>query len=285
MSKKKVLITDIDNTLFDWFDMWYLSFTTLIDDVQSATGIDRDTLLAQSKTIHQTHGTSEYLFLLDELPAAAAIPPEHLNTLKTKYYATRDAGLKLYPTVMETLEQLKLNGVRIIAFSESKKFYSAYRLAKLGLNAVVDHLYCPDNHVIPSELERTAMFDDSRIVTLPRGFKKPDPQILLRIAKQEGVSTQQCLYVGDSETKDIEMAQRAEMDYAWFKSGSDHLTTRVTEYNLLRKITHWNPEAVAKEEQALTPSASSNVTGIAATVSSPRPDRTIYTFDQILNFI
>jgi FMN phosphatase YigB (HAD superfamily) len=264
--------------------MWYLSFTTLIHDVHSATGVDKATLLAQSKVIHQKHGTSEYLFLLDELPAATTIPPEQREALRVKYYETREAGLVLYPTVKETLERLKNDCVKIIAFSESKKFYSAYRLAKLGLNVIVDHLYCPDDHAIPNDLEQAMMFDASRIATLPAEFKKPDPQILLRIAEREGVEVSECLYVGDSETKDIEMAQRAGMDYLWFKSGADHLTERIKEYDILREVTHWHPDAVAKERQTLTANGDTKSPRATFTASPILPDRTMRTYNEILKF-
>jgi phosphoglycolate phosphatase-like HAD superfamily hydrolase len=66
---KSVLITDLDNTLFDWFTIWYESFNALISKVSEISGIDRDTLIQEAKPIHQNHGTAEFAFILEELPS------------------------------------------------------------------------------------------------------------------------------------------------------------------------------------------------------------------------
>ena len=75
MDKKniKLIITDLDNTLYDWFVPWYKSFTVFINDVLEKTTISEDELLAEIKKIHQKHGTSEYTFdlLLKELTITA----------------------------------------------------------------------------------------------------------------------------------------------------------------------------------------------------------------------
>ena len=251
MLQKRLLITDIDNTLFDWFDMWHSSFTSLIKSVLAVVDIDSETLLSQCRTIHQKHGTSEYLFLLDELPATKDLPSELLEELRRKLYQQRQAGLVLYDGVQKTLEILKTKGIRVVAFSESKQFYSAYRLNALGLTKLIDVLYCPDDHDLPAHLEAEALFEGGKIEVLPKSFRKPDPKILLQIIRNQSADLDECLYIGDSETKDIEMAQRAGVDYLWFREGTAHLTDRATDYDLLKKVTHWDASAVDKEQHAL----------------------------------
>lgn len=41
MIEAKVLITDVDNTLFDWFNVWYQSFSAMIEEVERISGISR----------------------------------------------------------------------------------------------------------------------------------------------------------------------------------------------------------------------------------------------------
>ena len=36
--RKSVVITDLDNTLFDWFEIWYQSFTALLDCLAKDSG-------------------------------------------------------------------------------------------------------------------------------------------------------------------------------------------------------------------------------------------------------
>ena len=60
-----VLITDLDNTLFDWFEIWYQSFNAMLDKIIEISGVDREKLLDEIRSIHQRHRTSEYVFLID----------------------------------------------------------------------------------------------------------------------------------------------------------------------------------------------------------------------------
>ena len=64
---KTVLITDLDNTLFDWFEMWHNSFMAMLDQIAKISGISTEALKPEIKKVHQRHGTSEYAFLIEEL--------------------------------------------------------------------------------------------------------------------------------------------------------------------------------------------------------------------------
>ena len=63
----ELLITDLDNTLYDWFDFWYHSFTAMLDQIVAISGIPREKLEPEIKKIYEKHGTSEYSFLIEEL--------------------------------------------------------------------------------------------------------------------------------------------------------------------------------------------------------------------------
>ena len=71
--KKRALITDLDNTLFDWVDIWYRSFSAMYNKVVVDAGVDESILKADIRAVHQRHGTSEYAFLLEELPCLKPI--------------------------------------------------------------------------------------------------------------------------------------------------------------------------------------------------------------------
>jgi FMN phosphatase YigB (HAD superfamily) len=65
-SIKKVLITDLDNTLFDWVDLWYVCFDPMLKKIAEIVDIDVELLKPRIKAIHKRHGTSVYAFLLEE---------------------------------------------------------------------------------------------------------------------------------------------------------------------------------------------------------------------------
>lgn len=119
-----VLVTDLDNTLFDWFEFWYESFTAMIAEVERISGVDRNQLYADAHEVHQRHGTSEYSFLIQEMRTLIALHPngEFRRIYDDAIHAFRSARkrtLRLYPTVMDTLMEIKRRGTLIVAYTES----------------------------------------------------------------------------------------------------------------------------------------------------------------------
>lgn len=261
MVQKRVLITDVDNTLLDWQDLWYQTFSAMMDTVLDISGVDPETLYAEASVIHQKYGTSEYSHLLEELPSLRARYGDDILTVMSPaigaFRETRRRVLALYPTVADTLTSLKKKGVRIAAFTESKAFYTNYRFRKLGLDGLVDVLYSPEDHSVPNETVATRHYDaDSYAFKhtvhhyTPAGEVKPNPAILLDIVKDLGVSINEVVYVGDNPLKDVLMAQEAGVTDVHAAYGSSQYKP---EYELLRKVTHWTPEMVEQERAALKP--------------------------------
>lgn len=261
MVQKRVLITDVDNTLLDWQDLWYQTFSAMMDKVLEISGVDPDTLYAEASVIHQKYGTSEYSRLLEELPSLRMrYGADVLTVMAPAIDAFREARrrvLVLYPTVAETLATLKDKGVVIAAFTESKAFYTNYRFRKLGLDGLVDVLYSPEDHSMPEETVATRHYDaDSYVFKhtvhhyTPEGEVKPNPDILLDIVRDLGVSIDEVVYVGDNPLKDVFMAQQAGITDVHAAYGSSQ---HKPEYELLRKVTHWTPEMVERERTALKP--------------------------------
>src|SRR4051812_11695388 len=67
--KKTALITDLDNTLFDWVELWLHCFSAMLDGISEVSGIPRETLIPEVAAVHKKHGTSEYSFLIEEMPS------------------------------------------------------------------------------------------------------------------------------------------------------------------------------------------------------------------------
>lgn len=176
--QKRVLITDVDNTLLDWQGLWYQTFSAMIGKVIEISGVDSETLYAECSTIHQKYGTSEYSRLLEELPCLHALYGEDvLKVMAPAVDTFRDVRrrvLQLYPTVEETLMALKSAGVVIAAFTESKAFYTNYRFRKLGLDGLIDYLYSPADHSMPDDTLATAT--TSQTATISKGRSTASPQ-------------------------------------------------------------------------------------------------------------
>lgn len=272
----QLVITDLDNTLYDWFGMWYAAFRAMLDQVVRISGVSEDILLPEIKAVHERYGTAEYAFVINELPSLQARHPgEDLSVVYRDaieaYRETRRAVLALYDGVQETLSAIAAARARVVGYTESLWYYTRRRLKKLKLDTLLDVVYSPPDHDLPRprneirglepaeyELERT----EHRL--LPHGTVKPNPAVLLNIIAECGGSPATTLYVGDDLVKDVGMAKNAGVTAVWAAYGSpkDH------RYDLLRRVTHWTAEAVERQRSAVP--------------SEYSPDVTIRRFDELL---
>ncbi|MCH2256924.1 MAG: HAD hydrolase-like protein [Alteromonas sp.] len=255
---KSVLITDLDNTLFDWFDIWCATFKPLLETASKISGIDREKLIQEIRPIHQKHGTAEYAFVLEEIPSLLekyGSRDKIHSELGEAIYAARSnrlKHLKLYKGVYDTLAELRAKRVRVIAYTESKEWYTKFRLKRFGLDYFIEKVYSPGDHErlpIEDNMRTDISFDNVEFKKTPKDELKPNPQLLLDIIRDAGVDKKECIYIGDSEIKDIDMAHEAGVTSVFAKYGTSHFEQRPDDYDLLRSVTHWTDEVVLREKQ------------------------------------
>jgi phosphoglycolate phosphatase len=112
---KTTLITDFDNTLYDWFHMWHQSFKAMLRKIVRISGIPEEELLPEIRAIHQQYGTSEYAFLIEKMPSLQRLYPisslsEIFDAAIHAYRGARKENLKLYEDVRDTLAELRAKG-------------------------------------------------------------------------------------------------------------------------------------------------------------------------------
>jgi phosphoglycolate phosphatase-like HAD superfamily hydrolase len=256
-----VVITDLDNTLYDWVKMWYCAFSAMLNFLTEESGISQKVLESEIRTIFQKYGTSEYAFLIEEIPS---LQKKHHgeNILELympaveAYNKARQSALRLYPSVRKTLRTLKKTGCLIIAYTESREYYTRYRVKNLRLDGLLDYLYSPPDHALPEGLSKEKMREKSHEsyelkqtvhIHTQEGEYKPNPAILLDIIEDAGAAIDQVIYVGDSLMKDIWMAQQAGVTDVHAKYGE---ARHKEAYALLKRVSHW-PQADVEREQAI----------------------------------
>jgi phosphoglycolate phosphatase len=244
---KKLLITDVDNTLFDWFSTWHASFSAMLDETSRISGISSEALIPEFRRVFQKHRTSEYSRVLGEISMLSHIPRKDIDAAIEAYKLARARTLELYPTVRETLTTLRSKGVRVVAFTESIQYYTLERFRLLEMTHLIDRLYAPGDVFPAGSNEESRQPTYPPVSTTPPGETKPNPDILLSIVAREGCTTEECLYVGDSEMKDIAMANEAGIQCALATYGSAHFHTRSDDYKLLQRVSHWSPADVERE--------------------------------------
>src|SRR5208283_3868031 len=255
-----VIITDLDNTLYDWLGIWHSSFKAMLDRLVIDSGVPSEILIPEFKRIHEKYGTAEYSFSIQGLPSLQKnFPNEDLakrfeGAIKA-YRDGRTASMELYPQVLETLETLKDKGCLLVGYTESAEYYTARRVKKFGLDRILDHVWSPLDSELPNGLTPSQVrsrpeeyYQLRRTVhhTLPKGELKPNPGVLAQIMNDVGATPEETLYLGDSLMKDILMAQRAGVTDVWAKYG---VAQDRPEYELLRKVTHWTAADVEREKK------------------------------------
>lgn len=260
MARKAVntLIIDLDNTIFDWFAVWYASFEPIYSEIIRATGRPPAEIEADIRKVHAERRTSEYTFLIEEVASLADMRAcgDIRATFKDAIEASqrgRDRNLRLYPSVFGCLWDLKKKGVQIVAYTESMRFYSAYRLKRFGLDGVIDYLFSPEDHDLPQGITPSGMrrlpdeFYELQVTEVrhtPPWELKPNPKVLLDIIRAVGAKPEKCAYVGDSLFKDVAMARDAGVFDVHAKYGESQ---GKPEYSLLQRVSHWTEEDVQRE--------------------------------------
>lgn len=255
-----LIVTDLDDTLWNWFAAWHASFSALIKTLSRQTGIPEGELLDEAKAVHQLRGTSEYSFLVDEMPSLVkrAYPQKPSEVFGEALHAQNSARLRttrLYPGVKDALVELARRNIPVVAYTESQAFWTLWRMKKLHLDGLIKTIYSSKDHDFPEGLEPADVrtLPDEAYTLLhtnfehtPKGELKPSPRILEEIISNEHSTPEQTVYIGDSLMKDVTMAldvgaTAAHAAYGVHQNGTD--------YDLLRRVTHWTDADVRREQE------------------------------------
>lgn len=254
----RLLITDLDNTLYDWVGSFVPAFYAMAEEAAQIIGIEREALLDEMRTVHQRHGSSEHPFALLEAASvvrklAGKSRDERLQMLDAAFHrfnSVRKRKLVLYEGVIDTLAMIVATGVSIVAYTDARIPNSLFRLNRLGLDQFVEHLYAPAAR-FRSNIAAEAP-NERLLRVLPELDKKPNPKTLLDICRDHSVAPHDTVYVGDSLSRDIYMAQSAGVRSAWARYG-----TKVDPelWQRLVRVTHWTEDDIAREAHLKVESA------------------------------
>lgn len=279
--KIKLLITDLDNTLYDWVSFYSASFIAMVDAISFETGINKKTLLDEYKIIHRKYKNTEQPFATLDIPSiqkhyGCSNRTELNKKLGYAFEAfsnKRSETLKLYDGVEETLKELKSNGVVIVGHTESFEYNSMYRLNKLGVIPYFKQVYTlRDFNKTHPDLLNAPIYNNYNDVVrhLEISERKPNPALLRHICEMEGINISESMYVGDSLSKDISMAQQIGMKNGWASYG------RVFDnaaWEILLAITHWDEEDAKREKE------------ISVMYKDVKPEITLNKFSDILKYV
>lgn len=241
--RTKLVITDVDGTLSSFWDYFVPAIRDFLRDASQQASLSIDELALDIGHVIERRGTHEYPWLLEETSFAwkhfqddsekfleCFVKPfwEALDNNRRKY-------LRPFPGVLDTLAELRRQGIPVVALSDAPDYMARARNKQL-FDGLLDAVYAletcepqDDDMYQPISLDygrkrvsalRDATADiKSRFHVLTQTCEKPCPTGLDQILKDFDVFPQEALFIGDSLGKDGMVAASRGIRFLWAHYG------------------------------------------------------------------
>lgn len=246
----KLLITDLDDTLYPWLDSFVPAFYAMVEETGHVLGIPPEQLLEEYRIIHQQLGDVESPNATFELPSvrvhlaglSAGQMREHLASAFDEFDRVRAEHLNLHHDVAAVLRGLTGMGIRIVGCTEAAGENGLKKLRTLNADNFFTTVYVAagkyDKARPKAPDEKTVLLD----------LRKPDPHILQHILLDQRVLPEDALYLGDSFTKDVCMANACGVSCVQLRHPKNQQTA-ARMFRQLHAVSSWSPEEYAYEQE------------------------------------
>ena len=274
MEYKAALLTDLDDTLYNWVDFWAPCFRSMVHVIHKHQGIPEDEITSQFRRVYAAHGSVEYQFSVQELELAQTLAPPELDRLvrrvKGAYKRVREARLQPYPSVKDTLRKISAAGIAVVGVTNAPLFLTSRRLAQLR----IDHLFtglaawegfkvADNNPYVSRRLWKSRV---KRTWAFPKAALKPNPHVYRVVLRDLGIPPERTWVVGDSIEKDVRPALEIGAQGVWARYGLTHDSENM---DTLLGVTYWSEDAIQR----------------IYSESDVEPSRSVDSFDELLDLL
>ncbi|MBT4723287.1 HAD-IA family hydrolase [Candidatus Falkowbacteria bacterium] len=204
--KKKVIFLDLDDTLCDSEGAYRLALKPCFEYLKSIykKKISQATFVREyfkaREQIHHEQGNrasshDRFLYfqqMFENLDVQ--LKPVWLNKIAKTYWQSTNKNLKIFPGVIETLEFIKRNGLKICIVSDLLTTVQLIKIKDLKIEKYIDY-------VVTSE---------------EVGVEKPDKRVFIEALKKCKVKPAEVIMVGNSCTRDIAGAKGMKIETVHF---------------------------------------------------------------------
>lgn len=250
-SKFKLLVLDIDNTVFDWVYYYVNCLGAMLDKVSEITGVSSLQLATECKEVFTKEDTIEYPFVVQQLPSVLKyysgdiekMLSEAVDQARDIFLETSQNYLIPYEGVVETLNKIRSDypNLKIAALTDAPRYVAMWKLNKLGILHDFDAIYGLGDPRIPVSKCRTkaivseeilikhlegSQFDFAGAVrVLPDEYEKPGKRGLKTVLMdydldEDKALWKEVLWVGDNVSKDVGLGNSMGITTAWAKYGT-----------------------------------------------------------------
>lgn len=250
--RTKLVITDVDGTLASFWDYFVPALREFLKDMSIRSKTPLPQLAEDIGRVVERRGTHEYPWLLEETGFAwahyADRHKEFIDGFVKPFWEALDANrakyLRPFPQVIETLDELKRRGIKVVALSDAPDYMARIRNKQI-FDGLLDAIYALET-VEPKENEvwqpitlehgrmRLAALQNAttnlqtRLRVLPKSYEKPCADGLDLVLKDFGVFPYETIFIGDSLSKDGLVAASRGIRFIWAHYGN-HLPAEYEE--------------------------------------------------------
>lgn len=264
----KLVVSDLDNTLIDFFNSWAQITDRAVKALAKSRGLPQSRLMQEIKSFGgRFHGFHDLPRLIRELPCLKADNPaqqRHFHRLDAGIVARWNEGrretAKAYPGVIETVRKIKSSGAKFVVYTDSPMHAALKRLMAANFPAeLIDGVYArKDIDVrkarplgVKSQLHayKQAIGLDN-LHEIPSDEFKPNPARMQKILADHNVSDpKHAVMIGDNIQSDGGGAVPLGMHYAWQKEGATMQPFTLEIYNVFSDKPSYKLGVSAQMEQ------------------------------------
>ncbi len=258
--KHDVLITDVDNTIFDFVDFFGPALRSMVYVLADKCNTSEIRIYEELKDVFSNTGSIEHQTVIKSLPVVRNLNADRQNEVliagRRAFDKTRRARVVPYSGIVEVLAELKRRGVLVVALTNAPLYQAIRRLRiELGLSkylfGIAGFVGSERDHSEEADSikeKHAREYDRGRqkhglLLTLEHYELKPSGAGFQRILDNINVDIRNVYALGDSVAKDLAPAAPLGCQTIWAKYG-----TRFEKRNFdtLVKVTPWSADQIRK---------------------------------------
>ncbi|MDR0966109.1 MAG: HAD family hydrolase [Myxococcales bacterium] len=232
----RAVVTDMDNTLYSWVDYIVPSTERMLETLCRVLSLPRIQVIQALKEVYDRYESNDYPFAIQESrlfdPYRGDFPSFSklvIEPASEAFAAARKRYLRPYRGVIETLRQLEVWGIPVVALTDAPRNPAERRAYMMGLDESLTALYAlpafpfPETGIAPEIRKREEAGGcpiRCEVVELRREDEKPNSRGFLAICERLGVPPHEVALVGDSLSKDMRLARQTGAIGCWAEYGT-----------------------------------------------------------------
>jgi FMN phosphatase YigB (HAD superfamily) len=253
---RAVLVTDLDNTLYDFPHFYEAGLRALLSAVQEWMDLDQEDALEALRLTYEVHDSIEYPFGVESIFRDSGLDrttaSQAAAACVAAFWASASDALRPYPSVRATLKLLRTEGIVVVGLTDAPVHEATRRLHHLGLLGCFSKLIAlslfdrrrPGSILVRlSDVPGYHRRRPRRVEALPKTMRKPNSDVYESLMAIYEVTPENMVVVGDSIERDLIPAMTVGARPLWARYG----TRRFDSEKLIPKVVPFRLPEVTKK--------------------------------------